>query len=141
MITLANTATRKPRRALVLVLMLVVTVLVGAALAVLTGWAGMSYRDHQGDQARVVAQAIADSGAAYARAHAQQWAAHPPEKDVTLDVSALLLPNMNGSAVISFPTVDGHKVCRVSATAEIGAVSVLDEIDVSLPVAASQPAS
>jgi len=130
-----------PRRALVLVLVLAVTVLVGAALAMLTGWAAISYRDRQADQARLVAHAIADSGAAYARAHARQWAAHPPEHDVTLDVSALLLPDMSGSAVLSFPTVDGHKLCRVNATVEIGAVVSADEVDISLGPAASQPES
>jgi hypothetical protein len=141
MTSLAAATAKMPRRAIVLVIVLVVTVLVGAALTVLTAWAAQAYLDRQADQARLMAHAIADSGAAYARAHAQQWSAQPPEKDVTLDVSALLLPNMTGSAVITFPTVEGRKVCRVSATAEIGAAAILDEIDVKLANLASQPGS
>jgi hypothetical protein len=132
-------AARRRRRAYVLVLVLVVTTLVGAGLTVLTFWAAEGFAERRADQTRRVAHAIADSGAAYARAHAQQWAANPPQQDVTLEVGELLLPNMTGSAVISFPEVDGRRRCHVTATAEMGAAVIVDEIDVEVAAAATQP--
>lgn len=138
--TPANAWVNPRRRAFILVIVMTAIVLVGAALTVLATWAAQGYRDRQADRARITAQAIADSAAAYARAHRSPWSVNPPEQDVTLDVSALLLPNMEGSAVISFPTIDGRRVCHISCAAEMGPAAARNEIDLSLTAAASRPA-
>jgi hypothetical protein len=46
---------------------------------------------------------------------------------------------MTGSAVIRFPEVDGRRRCQVTATAEMGAAVMVDEIDVDVAVPATQP--
>jgi len=125
-----------PRRGLILVLVLAVTVVVGSTLAVLATWAAQGYRTRQADRARLTARAITDSAAAYARAHLDEWSARPPTAPVVLDVSALLLPNMTGSAAITFLTIDDRRVCRASGEVQIGPSGALDEVTLELPSAA-----
>jgi type II secretory pathway pseudopilin PulG len=130
------------RRGLILVLVIVVTALIGGGLAVLTAWAAEGYRTRQADRARLTARALTDSAAAYARAHLEEWSTRAPTQPVTLDVSALLLPNMTGSATITFETIDGRAVCHATGAAQVGPSTAMDEIDLDMPSSAArtQPA-
>ncbi len=120
-------------RGLILVLVLGVIVLVGGALTVLATWAAEGYRTRQGDQARLAAHALTDSAVGYARGHLQEWSTHPREEPVNLDVSTLLPPNMTGSAVITFDTLGGRRICRITGAAQVGLSAATDEVGLNMP--------
>ncbi|GMV97272.1 MAG: hypothetical protein HRF43_16585 [Phycisphaerae bacterium] len=119
--------TRTDRRGHLLVLVLVLVVMVGGLLTLLATCSTQMHRDRQADQTRLLARAMTASAAGYARAHLAEWAANPPDKPVELDVSGLLPPNVEGSAVIDFPIQDGRRFCRVTARTQWGPAGAVSE--------------
>lgn len=120
------------RRGFTLILVLTIIVLVAGMLSVLAAGAAGLYRDRQGQLVEQVSRAVADSAAAYARRHIPAWAENPPERDIQLDIEPLLPEGMTGTCVLSFPTVDEQRLCRITAHVVQHAYGALETLDLSL---------
>lgn len=118
---------RTDRHGHLLVLVLVLVVMVGGLLTLLATYSMQMHRDRQADRTRLLARAMTASAAGYARAHLAEWTADPPDKPVELDVSGMLPPNVEGSAIIDFPTHDGRRLCRVTARTQWGPAGAVAE--------------
>ncbi len=117
------------RRGVVLALVIPVMVVAAGLLTLLATSGAQLYRDRQADRVRLVARAMADSAAVYARAHLDTWANAPLDEPVRLDVKHLLPPEMTGSATVTVLTIEGQTVCRVAAHVSRGAYAATDEIE------------
>ena len=123
---------RGQRRGVALMLVVVLMTIMTGLLTLLAAEAARMYRQRQADGARHVARALADSAAAYARVHIDEWSETPPAEPLVLDVGELLPPKVTGSATLSFPTIDGHVICRISTHAQWSRLVASDELDLPL---------
>jgi len=120
------------RRGVTLALVVMVMAVVGGMLTLLATCAAQRYRDRQAERVRLVARALADSAAAYARTQLDTWSHTPPDEPVRLDVKALLPPEMTGSATVAVVTIDKRRLCRVSTRVSRGAYAATDEIHLDM---------
>ena len=123
---------RSQRRGVTLALVLMVMTVVGGMLTLLATCAAQRYRDRQAERVRLVARALTDSAAAYARTQLDTWSHTPPDEPVQLDVKALLPPEMTGSATLAVVTIDNRRLCRVSTRVSRGVYAAADEIDLDM---------
>ncbi|NLX12803.1 MAG: hypothetical protein GXY44_04010 [Phycisphaerales bacterium] len=120
------------RRGVALILVLTLIVAIGGMLSVLaTGAAGL-YRSRQGQHIEWISRSATDSVAAYARRHLSAWAENPPEGDIQLNIDRLLKEGMTGTCVLSFPMVDGQRLCRITVHIVQHAYGALETLDLPL---------
>ena len=124
--------TKRHRRGVTLVLVVLTTSLVGGFLTLLAISSARLYRDRQVDLVRALARAATDSAVAYARAHSADWAETPPDKPIELDIQELLPAKATGSATLRFLTRETRRVCRVSVDVRLHAFVASDEVDVEI---------
>jgi type II secretory pathway pseudopilin PulG len=123
----------RTRRAFGLVVVLIAMTTVAGLVTLLSLRAAHAYDRHRRDRVRSVAQAIADSSAAYARAHQTEWTRTWPVQPIGLDIKALLPPDYTGSAILGFETTANRHVCRINARAALHSCEVTDELNLPIP--------
>jgi hypothetical protein len=108
-----------------------------ALLAILLSLLAIStagfYRHKQADRVRLVASQLAQSAVAYARAHRSAWSTTQPAEPLKLDVRPLLPPHITGTATLTFPVLNGQRICRIEAHAAWNAYASTREIDLPIP--------
>ena len=120
------------RRGIALILVLTIIMITGVALSVLAaGAAGLS-RNRQGQRVVLVGRSATDSAAAYARRHLATWSAAPPEGDIQLNIDQLLPEGMTGACVLSFPTGDQQRLCRITVHVVQHTYGALETLDLPL---------
>ncbi len=113
-------------------MVVVVMALLGGLIALLAANLSQNFRQSRMDRVRLVCRAITESAAGYARAQASAWSSAPPRDAIELDVKQILPPRMNGTATLSFVSVNDRKICHVSASAESDAYATAQELDVPM---------
>ncbi len=127
------------RRGVALIVVLTIIVLVGGMLTVLAAGATGLYRNRKIQQVEQVSRSVADSATAYVRRHLPAWSDHPPERDIPLNIAAILPEGMTGTCVLSFPTVDHQRCCRVTAHVKQNTQGKIETLD--LPLKPPDPAA
>jgi hypothetical protein len=122
---------RYQRRGVMLTLVIIVMGIVGGLLSILMMNTVALNRDRQINRIRAAADAIADSGAAYARAHAVEWATSRPAEAIELDVAALLPAHISGTARLDFPA-EQPKGCRLRVAVQNTGHHAERELDIAL---------
>jgi len=124
------------RRAFGLVLALAVMTLIGATLSLLVLHAARMYAQRNDERARTYVRALADSGEAYAKAHAGKPGTWEPTA-VSLPAADLLPRGVRGELVCT--SEPGGKL-RIDAAVSIGAARATQRRFVRVePVAATRP--
>jgi FlaG/FlaF family flagellin (archaellin) len=124
---------RTQRRGVVLVLAVLLMGIVAGLLSVLAVHATRIHQQRQADRVRATVRAMSDSAVAYARLHVVSNPGNLPGEPVALDVTALLSPEMTGSAVLTFHTDEGRGLCRITAQAALGGRHFQSTTDLQLP--------
>jgi hypothetical protein len=133
---------RRPQKGVMLLAVVLLMSVVTGLLSVLALNSAQLYRQRRLDRVHSVARALADSGAAYARARLRAVPATLPGAPIELEVKELLPVPMTGSLVLAFPESPDHRVCHVTARAALGNREAEEEIDVDMPPStATRPAS
>ena len=123
------------RRGVMLTLVVIVMGIVGGLLTLLmTSSVGLLH-ERQVNRVRATADAIADSGAAYARVHGADWATSRPAAPIDLNVAELLPEHCAGSARLQFPQ-GSPRLCRLEVT--VCNTSVHAEREVEIPLASAR---
>lgn len=121
------------RRGVVLILAVLLIGMVAGLLSIFAIHAARNHQRRQDDRLRMVVRTISRSAVGYARRYVLEESDGLPDRPVELDVSALLGPEMTGSAVLTFPTVENRTVCRVTAQAAWGGRQRESTTDLELP--------
>ena len=130
------------RHGFVLVVVVMLAALTAGLLATVGTWAAYRYRGLRAERVRQVTRAVADSSAAYARLHLDEWKKSPPAAEIALDVSSLAPTGMTASASIAFVVEDGRQICRISSYVDRGSLAAADTTDIPLgPAPATAPAA
>ncbi|HSW46208.1 MAG TPA: hypothetical protein VLM89_11630 [Phycisphaerae bacterium] len=127
------------RRGFVMALVLAVMSLVAGVLALLASYSAAYYRNHQAERLKLATEAACASVAAYARAHAAEWAARPPASPVSPDIAALMPPGATGSVTISLTPADHHLRGNLSIRLTQGRYAVEREINLDFAAARARP--
>ncbi len=132
------------RRGVALIIVLTIILLVGGMLFVLAAGATGLYRNRKIQQVEQVSRSVADSAAAYARRQLSVWSERAPERDIPLDIAAILPEGMTGTCVLSFPTIDHQRCCRITAHVKQHTQGKIETLDLPLkfipvPTTASLP--
>jgi type II secretory pathway pseudopilin PulG len=134
-------ARTRTRRAFGLIVVLVAMAMVAGLVAVLSMRMSSTLRLHRVERARSVAQALADSAAAYARVHRAEWVVRPPAQPIQLDVKQLLPDGFTGSAVLSFETATEGHICHIQTRAGQGKFEASDELRLVVDAATTMPST
>jgi hypothetical protein len=134
-------AARTQRRGMMLLLAVLLMGISAGLLGLLSMHAVRLHQQRQADRVRAAVRAMSDSGVAYAHVHILPDPDSIQTEPVQLEVAALLGRDMTGSAVVSFPELDGQKVCRVTAKAALGNQIFQLDTDISLPARTEAMAS
>jgi hypothetical protein len=112
------------RRAVGLVLAMLITTLTGAAITLMTFHAGRMMIERRNEAVRTYAQVLLDSGMAYARTHAAEVRNKAPAAELALPTEGLLPPSC--VARLSLRVQESGAI-RIRAAVELGRVHATEE--------------
>lgn len=113
------------RRAVGLVIALVVITLVGSTISLLTLQVNAMVRQRQQEKNRTYAQMLIDSGLAYVQVHRDQLVQTPSSELITLPVDQILPSSMN--AGLRLERMEDSKAIRISAWVGMGRLKAQQE--------------
>ncbi len=105
---------RKKQKGVLLVIVVGAMAILGGVITVITGYAASYHQQRKNDLLCSCLQFATDSAVYYVKENTPQWAANQPSDTIELNIDHLLLPQMEGTASLTFNENDeGIATCHI----------------------------